>query len=112
MKRTYKNIENLQKVSEQLTLENILHCRTYHKKVGYITINDLMTEDLAQSIADLLGGQSKTKEAVKRSLLYHGKSLNHWGLRRILYSKRLKRFTYCAGQDYTYEVKEIRNSIK
>jgi hypothetical protein len=114
MKRNYKTINGLAKEcnNSQLTLEDILHCRAHHNKYGWIDINDLMDEDLAQYVADLLGGQSKTKQDVKNSLLYNGKRLRHWGLQRIIYSNMRKNFTYVAGQDYTYETKEIRNAIK
>lgn len=111
MKRTYKSIENLAKNTIELTLENILHKRAYHKTAGWISINDLMTEDLADEISQLLGGINTTKQGVFNSLLYH-RTVSHWGLRRIIWCKHTKRFKYVAGQDYTYELSEIRKALK
>ncbi len=112
MKRNYKSIATLAKVTEQLTLQNIISQRAYHKKAGWIKINDLMTYEVAQEIADLLGGRTKTKDTVRRVLLRYSTSLRHWGLDRIIYDGKHKRFQYIAGQSYPDEIREIRNYIK
>ena len=112
MKRNYKSIKTLANKCEQITLENILHCRAYHKNHGWIDINNLMSDELVDEIAHLLGGNRDTKARIRSVLSYAGSSLNHWGLRRILYSPKTDRFSYCAGQDYPYELRQIRNYLK
>jgi hypothetical protein len=65
-----------------------------------------------EMIVETLGGQNKTKDAIRRTLSYSRPQ--HWGLRRVIFSKYgdKLRCSYCAGQDYPAELNQIRNAIK
>ena len=110
MKRTYKNIDNLAKNVSQVTAQTLISQRAYFNGVGWEEINNLMTDEIAQEIADLLGGRNATKETIVRVLTTQ--RFSAWYLERIIYDEKRKQWTYCAGQDYPYEIKQIRNDLR
>ncbi len=114
MKRTYKTLESLAKnTNSDLTLEDIKHKRAYFntgKNKGYCPFNLKMDDSHYEQIADLLGGNVKTKTKIIWTL--KNRQFDHWGLGRIIYSSKRKIWTYCAGQDYPSEITQVRNFIK
>ena len=70
----------------------------------------LSNEDI-NSIADLLGGWERTKNAVKRALRNVGNMRSKWYFERISFCKHTNRWTYCAGQDYPAELAQIRKDL-
>lgn len=113
MKRTYKNLDNLAKnVENDFTLKNLLHKRAYFKtgkETGWQSFNFEITNEIYQEIADMLGGNSKTKKKMISNM--KNKVLEHWSLGRIDYSIERKRWEYTAGQDNISEYKEIRKFL-
>jgi hypothetical protein len=105
--------------NSQITAETILNGNLYTSK-GWEKFN--VSHDLLKStallIAETLGGWQSTKNSVERSLSYG--SVSHWGLRRLIFSKRKQNdkrkntisLSYCAGQDYVYELNQIRTDLK
>jgi hypothetical protein len=81
----------------------------YLDGVGFIKTNNLLTDDIINDVCDLLGGQTKTKDRMFYTILRGG--FSKWYLERIAYSFSRKRFEYCAGQDYTAELREIRKDL-
>lgn len=59
-------------------------------------------------VDDALGGWKKHKYALKYQL--NNVPLQHWGFSRIIYMGG--RWRYVAGQDYTNELKQIREFIR
>lgn len=114
--KTFKTLEQIKKFEvQQVTAQQLLNGRMYLKNKGWnnIKLTDELKEVIINSIVEILGGQRKTKEIIYRKL--HNEKPQHWGLDRIFisqYKKHPARLSYCAGQDYTWEVREIRNAIK
>ena len=59
-------------------------------------------------VDEVLGGWKSHKYTLKYQL--NNVPLSHWGFQRIIFNG--KRWQYVAGQDYTNELKQIRNFIK
>ena len=114
--KTLKTLEQIKRFeSTQVTVQQLLNGRMYLKGKGWSDVR--LTDDLKKSICDdvseLLGGRGKTKSNVFTSLMYN--NIQHWGLDRIFlekYGKSEPRFVYCAGQDMTYELNQIRTALK
>ena len=112
MKRTYKNLNSLAKNVQQLSVQQLINKRAYFNTGvnGYDYFNFELTDDLINDIVDILGGTSRTKENIFYTL--KNDTPQHWGLGRIFYSPRTKRFSYCAGQDYPVELNQIRTFLR
>jgi dissimilatory sulfite reductase (desulfoviridin) alpha/beta subunit len=108
-KRNYKSIDSLKNKVKQLSLYNLMSQSIYLEGVDWIKINDLLTNDLIDNVCELLGGHAKTKERMFNVINRGG--FSKWYLERIFYSFSRKCFTYCAGQDYPAELREIRKDL-
>ena len=112
--KNFKSIEQLNKAIEkangQLTFEMLLNQRAYFGKGWeYFNISDeVKRETISLVIDEVLGGWKKHKDTMNYVL--NNVPLSHWGLQRILYSNN--RWSYCAGQDYSSELKSIREYIR
>lgn len=98
----------------QINAQDFINGRLYTKSEGwaYVEISEDLRDQFASEVSDLLGGWTKTKEAIRYTLV-NGRP-QHWGLGRILlenYSGKIG-WSYCAGQDYAYETQQIRNNLK
>lgn len=100
----------------QLTIQDLLNQRIYLKGRGWSTI--IITREfrnyIAENISDRLGGRGNTKEVVKNALQRQYPP-QHWGLARFTverYGDSKPRIGYIAGQDSTWEYKEIRTYLK
>lgn len=112
-----KRFETLQEIwdaseSHQISAQQIINKRLF---VGgewqNVEISRALMLEISQEIADLLGGRGTTKEDVKYTLI--NATPQHWGLGRIfLENYSTLRFSYCGGQDYPAEIKQIRNYLK
>jgi hypothetical protein len=97
----------------QLTAQEIVNGRSYINgnwqnfelaNDGKANIMDLITETL--------GGHKKTKESIFNSLMWARPQ--HWGLSRVFFRNYDGKIlcSYCAGQDHTWELNQIRKAIK
>ncbi len=106
-------LQATKEASHQLTAQEIINRRTMLAD-GWqnIAVSDESINQLAEDVADCLGGINRTKASVKCSILY-GRP-QHWGLSRIFFREHEGKIltSYCAGQDYTWETAQIRNAIK
>jgi hypothetical protein len=90
-----------------LTLEDFMQERTGHS----VLFKGLTESDLDQ-IVEIIGGHGYTKGRIRSVLDYHLKESNFWGVAsRFMYDHKADRWSYCAGQDYTYEMKAVRKSL-
>jgi|SRR6056297_3842200 len=108
-KRNYKSIESLKGKVRQLNLYHLISCNIPHIDAGWININNLLTNNHINQIADLLGGRTSTKQHIKTVL--KNQTFSAWYLERIIYSFDRNKFEYVAAQDYPYELKEIRKNL-
>ena len=119
--KTIKTLKQALKLSKtQLKASDILNGNIYTSK-GWesFKVSDDLLDSFALQISDLLGGRAITKNKVYNNLRFG--SVSHWGLDRILITKRRlstdkRKFkicvNYCAGQDYVAECNEIRTDLK
>ncbi len=71
-------------------------------------LSDKARREYAEGIAKVLWSRPD-EDKIKAVLRYYGADKGIF--RRLWYSKRYKRYEYCAGQDYTGEIRFIRRLI-
>ncbi len=109
--KTYKQAQDFCK--SQLTAQNLINGRIYGAN-GWedVEVSAELIEELAIDLSEVYGGMTKTKNKVYNTI----KKTNpqHWGINRTYLEERQGRlfWVYCAGQDHTSELKEIRNALK
>lgn len=113
--KIFKNYQEILDATQghQVTAQELINGRTYINGEGWtdIILSDQFRDDVCNDISQILEGQYKTRAAVRNSLKY-GKP-QHWGLKRILLENYgSPRLSYCAGQDYTSEIRTIRTALK
>lgn len=108
-KLNFKNAHNLSKRTNQLTLENLISQSVYINNKGWVKTNNLLTEEITDQITDLIGGRKETKRII--SIVLKNQKFSKWYLSRIMYSPTRKTWSYCAGQDYISEIREIRKDL-
>ena len=90
----------------QLNLQILLNRRA---NFGDFTMEeDEFINQIDYIVDEVLGGWKKNKYSLKYQL--NNVPLSHWGFQRIIFNGN--RWQYVAGQDYTNELKQIRNFIK
>ena len=98
--------EAVEKANGQMNLEILLNRRA---NFGDFTMEeDEFINQIDYIVDNVLGGWKKNKYSLKYQL--NNVPLSHWGFQRIIFNG--KRWQYVAGQDYTNELKQIRNFIK
>ena len=96
----------IEKANGQLNLQILLNRRA---NFGDFTMEeDEFRNQIDYIVDNVLGGWQKHKYALKYQL--NNIPLSHWGFQRIIFNG--KRWQYVSGQDYTNELKQIRNFIK
>jgi hypothetical protein len=111
----YKNLSDL--ISDtngrQLSLQDILNKRAYFNVDGWknFDLDHELKIEIVEKVLIILGGWSKNKPYLKSSLMDYYNIPQHWGLSRIFINAK-GNFAYCAGQDYVYELKCIRDYLR
>jgi len=112
--RRYANIDTLARATRNgdVSLDNLVSGRIYHRKDGWISHNVRITAKDAAAIAQALGGQQRTQEAVANVLRYGAPGELLWksALGRIVYRPDVG-WSYVAGQDYRAETARIRKAL-
>lgn len=94
----------------QLNVEQALCGRFYHKKHNWVKIPLSLAENhyLLEIAADTIGGRNRS--GITRGLR---RTTGHWALRRLIFRQTDGKITcsYCAGQDYTAELNELRKHL-
>lgn len=114
--KTYTTLEELYQDAHpaQLTAQAILNGRgILHGTYQDFQISPELREQVVDKLTDSIGGRGDTPNRVRRSLAWERPQ--HWGLERFLlvkYGDRPAYLSYCAGQDQTWEMREIRNYLK
>jgi hypothetical protein len=113
--KTFETLGEIKAVeSQEVTVQSLLNGRMCFKKQGWddINLSPELREQICDEVVTILGGQEKTKERIY-NLLMRSKP-QHWGLERIQvvdYGNGAE-LEYCAGQDETYELNQIRRELK
>lgn len=115
--KTLKNLDQVYKLAgkHQVTAQELLNDRLYIDGKGWseVKLTPEFRVNLVNNILDILGGRTNTRQQMERRLMFE--KPQHWGLGRILlsnYNNKGARLSYCAGQDMTWELREIRNALK
>lgn len=107
--------------SRQVSLYTICSERYYDNQKGWSNFvgTERLFEEVADLVIDCVGGQSNTKEQIRRNIERYPSALirkNSWMTERIIFtiSKHDSsiRCQYVAGQDYSAEIKEVRKHLK
>ena len=110
--KTFKTLHEIKELeSQQVNIQDLLNGRMYIKGKGWsdIQLSSELKQDICGKVAKLLGGINVTKNKVFHNLMTERKQ--HWGLSRM-FIETPERITYCAGQDYPYEMNQIRTALK
>lgn len=119
--KTQQNFNSLEAIycageGHQITLQEIIDGRSFiGGKWQDIEISPETKEAAFVACIEIIGGRKETKKAMLSRLKWGGK-LQHWGLRRFFLVKygqnKAAQFTYCCGQDWPTEMRQIRAFIK
>lgn len=105
--RHYKTFDAfLRSAQGQISMNTIIAKRMYHKGTKKWE-NFEIEEDVFKEIAKAIYNKPKSHhvEAMRRC--------NECGwFGRVFYHRSLKRWEYCAGQDYVYEIRVIQHLIR
>lgn len=100
----------------QVNVQQLINGSMYLEKSGWtkVKVTDELLEEVAEIVSQELGGRNVTKERIK--YVISNFKPQHWGLERFLleWYKQWKepKIRYCAGQDYAWEMKNIRDYLR
>lgn len=104
-------IETFVKKANQLTLQNIINGQYYDNKKGWIKVpKSIDTDHLIEMAVGVIGGNKKGRI---RMMLKHYLP-QHWAIDRVHFDlgRSGKIYcSYCAGQDYPYELNQLRKYL-
>ena len=108
---TYSDVLTI--AGQQVTAQQLLNQRLYIEGEGWgeVCLSPSFRKQVITDVCNVLGGHLKTRARIESNLTY--RKPQHWGLERImLYGRGTKAcLSYCAGQDYYYELKQIRRAL-
>jgi predicted RNA methylase len=100
--------------AHQVTAQEVLNSRTYiNGQWQEVVFTDEVRQEVIDKLVQTIGGHQATKVTVRRSLEY--RRPQHWAIARFLLSKygdKDAHFSYCAGQDMTWEMRKVREYLK
>lgn len=95
---------------KHLSLSNYITRRALEEKEGWVDFTETLTDLDIEKIVSILGGQNKTKAAIRRTLQNPSFIKDCGILGRMM--KDSNGWSYCAGQDYPGECAFIRGLLK
>lgn len=113
-----KKFESLDQVfaaagSHQVTAQELLNGRSHiFGEWQSIEITNDLREEIIDKIVETAGGRSRTKNYCRYCL--RNERPQHWAIDRFLLSKygeNPARLSYCAGQDMTWEMQNLRKYL-
>jgi hypothetical protein len=116
--RNYKHLTSLIKATshKRITLNNLISGRAYFEKGGWEKFTYELNEKDIDSIKGILGGRKDTPQRIDSALRYRLGNIAQCGILDRLYVRKAKGknvyWSYCAGQDYTAELKTVRDHLK
>jgi len=116
MKTTFENLDQVYAAAypHQVTAQELLNGRSrVFDEWQEITISNDLREEVINTVVEAAGGRARTKNDTRYCL--RNERPQHWAIDRFLLSKygdSPARLSYCAGQDQTWEMKNLRNYLK
>jgi len=109
---TYQEL--IEATGNQLTAQQVINKRVYIKADNWqaVEFTPEFMDHFNKDILNVIGGHQQTRARL-RSVLEYSKP-QHWALSRIFLNDygTGPRWGYCAGQDYTAELQQLRNALK
>lgn len=119
---TFKTLDDIfNAAASQVTAQQILNGRIHLKSIpsskfsgwSEIQITPELREEVISRVVESAGGREKTKMRMYSRMRYDRPQ--HWAIDRFLlqkYGDKPAFLSYCAGQDQTYEMKQLREYLK
>ena len=112
---TFATLEELHAVTSQTTAQQVLNGRIHHNAHGWVDVDIApeLRKQVIDSVVEIAGGHHATRAAIRRNL--ENGNPQHWALDRMhvdKYGDNPAEVRYCAGQDYTYEMGQLRAALK
>lgn len=113
--RTFATLDEIHAATTQTSAQQLLNGRVCLNDEGWadIEITPDLREQIVNEVVAIAGGRKQTRERMWRALTYETRQ--HWALGRMFvekYDESPARLHYCAGQDYTYEMGQLRTALK
>jgi len=114
--KTFNSLDHVKRFEHvQVSAQELLNGQMYLKDKGWddIRLKPELKEEICRQLTETIGGHKRTKEIVFSTLMHERPQ--HWALERffvVQYGKKPARLTYCAGQDMTWEMKQLREYLK
>lgn len=107
----YHTIQAMAEDTTQLKLSKLLSKRLYHIKDGHMdaTVADEEFIKAVDACVEIIGGRKKP--FIRTAILNGGATLSHYALGRFVYSSSGKGWSYCAGQSYDEELRDLRKYL-
>lgn len=112
--RTFATLDEIHAATRQTSAQEILNGRICLKDEGWtdVEIPAALREQVVNEVVAIAGGHRATRNRMWHALTYERRQ--HWALRRMFVEKYEgpAHLGYCAGQDYTYEMGQLRAALK
>lgn len=113
--KVFKTLEEILKaVDYELSVQQLINEKVHLKGLGWskIELSNELKDLIINKTVDILGGHQKTKVLTSKALEF--RTPQHWTLSRMFVNDygNGARISYCAGQDYTSEMRTGRKAIK
>lgn len=110
----FTTLDQVHAVTRQTSAQELLNGRINHTTEGWIdcTISPELHELIADQVCAIIGGRKDTRARAWRCLMHERPQ--HWALSRMFvekYGEAPASISYCAGQDYTYEMGQLRKYL-
>lgn len=109
--KTFKTLKQIKRFeNQQVSILALLEGRMYLKDKGWsdVRLTEELREEIARRVCDIYGGHKATRQNVYNHLMSSNGG-RHWTLDRMYFScSKEMRLSYCAGQDYPYEMAQAR----
>ena len=115
-RKTFGTLEELYNATTHTNAQEILNGRMCTKAGGWedVEIAPDVRAQVIEQIVEIAGGRQATRQAMRRTL--EDERPQHWALKRMHllppYGSSPARLSYCAGQDYTSEMRQLRDYLR
>lgn len=110
----FTTLDQVHAVTRQTSAQELLNGQIHHNAHGWIdcSISPELHELIADQVSEIAGGRKDTRARVWRCLMHERPQ--HWAIGRVFvekYNDEPAELRYCAGQDYIYEMSQLRRYL-